>query len=108
MRSSLLTDTILTGLLFAIYSHAAPLERRGLNWEPCEDVEATNVCTNCECATLAVPLDYTNSSSRTIDLPLLRVPAPDQHSNKSILFNFGGPGKEGRLTLAQAAPLLQK
>jgi hypothetical protein len=108
MRSFLLADIVLTGALLAACSNAAPLDRRGLNWEPCEDVEVTTVCANCECATLAVPLDYATSSSRIINLPLLRVPAPEKPSNKSILFNFGGPGEEARFTLASAAPTLLK
>jgi hypothetical protein len=110
MRTSLLAETVLTGALLATCSNAAPLERHVLSWEPCEDVEVTKVCPTCECASLAVPLDYTNlSSSRTIDLPLLRfLPAPETPANKSILFNFGGPGEEAQFTLASAAPILLK
>jgi hypothetical protein len=46
-------------------------------------------------------MDYTNPDSKaTIDLQLLKVPAVYSPKKASVLFNFGGPGLEARLTLA--------
>ncbi|KAL4869308.1 hypothetical protein BDV12DRAFT_196547 [Aspergillus spectabilis] len=46
-------------------------------------------------------MDYTNFDSKaTINLQLLKVPAIRTPKKASILFNFGGPGLESRMTLA--------
>jgi pimeloyl-ACP methyl ester carboxylesterase len=58
-----------------------------LDWEPCEDVEA-------ECATLTVPLDWSDPGGNTIDLALARVPATGKRIG-SLLTNPGGPGASG-------------
>lgn len=48
-----------------------------------------------ECATLKVPLDYTDKKrNETIDLELQRVKAKGK-SRGSVLLNFGGPGDTG-------------
>lgn len=61
-----------------------------------------------ECGTLDVPLDYTaTDSADTLKLSLVRVPAVKKPASHSILFNFGGPGEEGRHTLAELADMLQ-
>jgi len=48
-----------------------------------------------DCGTLAVPLDYTDNSSTTLDLAVFRVNATQQPSIGSVLMNFGGPGGTG-------------
>jgi pimeloyl-ACP methyl ester carboxylesterase len=49
-----------------------------------------------ECATLKVPLDYTNPGGELIDLALIRLPAEDQAGKVgSLLVNPGGPGASG-------------
>ena len=88
-----------------VYAAAAPLASglsphgtRGygkIQWEPCGDL-GVNGTTELECGSLAVPLDYTvPDSGETIDLEILRVPAPNQPSKGSVFFNFGGPGASG-------------
>jgi pimeloyl-ACP methyl ester carboxylesterase len=53
-------------------------------------------CGAFECATLAVPLDYTRSGGRQIDLALIRQRAKDPGSRiGSLLLNPGGPGGSG-------------
>jgi pimeloyl-ACP methyl ester carboxylesterase len=48
------------------------------------------------CATLAVPLDYSDPSGRTISLQLLRIhDAGDTHPIGSLLVDPGGPGGSG-------------
>lgn len=63
-------------------------------WGPC-DFDSTGKGP-IECATLPVPLDYTDAdSTKKLMLSLIKSPAPNpSESKKSILFNFGGPGYE--------------
>jgi pimeloyl-ACP methyl ester carboxylesterase len=56
-----------------------------LGWQSCGDNE---------CATLTVPLDYSEPEGRTIDLALLRVPARAERRG-SLVVNPGGPGAPG-------------
>jgi pimeloyl-ACP methyl ester carboxylesterase len=57
-----------------------------LDWSECEGVF--------ECATLTVPVDYAEPHGATLDLALLRVPAPGQ-ARGSLVVNPGGPGVSG-------------
>lgn len=60
-----------------------------IEWFSCEQ----NATLPVTCGTLAVPLDYTDSSSnKTLDLHLLKFNATKQPVQGSILFNPGGPG----------------
>ncbi|KAF2671605.1 hypothetical protein BT63DRAFT_397980 [Microthyrium microscopicum] len=75
-----------------------------IHWGPCDtSFETAKPIPSypIDCANLTVPLDYTNpNSTATINLELLRIPAYKKPSNGSILFNFGGPGDDGRMSLA--------
>ncbi|KAM7200718.1 TAP-like domain containing protein [Naviculisporaceae sp. PSN 640] len=114
----------LCSFMLASPTLAKPFNTRGqtaeiaslIKWGPC-DVEAeglfpVNGYPNIDvypvqCATLSVPLDYTNpTSNQTFILELLRSPAPNQPSRGSILLNFGGPGVPGFAELFYSAPLL--
>lgn len=59
-----------------------------------------------QCATLAVPLDYSNPGAGTIRLALIRLPA-SQPSKRvgSLLVNPGGPGASGVAFVRQDYPL---
>ena len=63
-----------------------------IEWGSCDDPEVTEA--DLECATLAVPLDYDQPAGETIDLALVRVPAPGDREG-AVLFNPGGPGASG-------------
>lgn len=68
-----------------------------ISWKPC-DLELNYVGDQdaFECATLQVPLDYTNCSNReTIQLDLIKYKASKEPSKGSILYNPGGPGVSG-------------
>ena len=66
-----------------------------IQWEPCGDL-GVNGTTKLECGNLNVPLDYTEpDSGETLELQILRAPAPNQPSKGSVFFNFGGPGASG-------------
>jgi pimeloyl-ACP methyl ester carboxylesterase len=66
---------------------SAPFEPAPLQWRPCNGIE---------CATMAVPVDYTAPEGPTIELALVRVPANDQERRLgSLVVNPGGPGASG-------------
>lgn len=71
-----------------------------IQWFECEQ----NGTWPLTCGTLAVPLDYTNTSSgRMLNLDLIKINATKGTSRGSILFNPGGPGQGGREFLAGSA-----
>jgi hypothetical protein len=65
-----------------------------LQWGSCPDAAPyLNATAPIECATIRLPMDYTEPNSTILwDAPLLRVKAPKQPSKGSILVNWGGPG----------------
>ena len=77
---------------------AADLARfysQDLEWDSCDG--------GAECATLEVPLDYSDPGGATIDLALLRVPAADPEQRVgSLVVNPGGPGQPGTDYAAQS------
>lgn len=66
-----------------------PFYTQQAQWEPCAD-RGPRV----ECATVQVPLDYTDPSARTLELALLRVPSTGTPRG-SLVVNPGGPGAGG-------------
>jgi pimeloyl-ACP methyl ester carboxylesterase len=74
----------------------------GLTWGACEEgIEAPF-----DCATLTVPLDYTQPDGATIDLALIRYPANPAVREGAILLNPGGPGGSGYEFAAAASESL--
>lgn len=75
-----------------------------LRWTPCPvdtTVDETQYyAPDLECATIDVPLDYTNAKSEGLVIPLVRVPATNP-SNRTIIYNPGGPGASGIESLIQ-------
>jgi pimeloyl-ACP methyl ester carboxylesterase len=75
-------------------STTAPAPATPLSWQTCGRLQ---------CATLTVPLDYSDASKGRIDLSLKRRPASDQaHRVGSLLVNPGGPGVPGTTLVDQA------
>ena len=79
-----------------------------LDWAPCERDD------DLECATLEVPVDYTDPAGDNVRIALLKVPAtrPDERLG-SLVVNPGGPGAPGTDYAAAAgsvfrAPLYQR
>ena len=71
--------------------------QRYIQWHACGDTETElkelyTVPLPIECATLPVPLDYTNPKAGKLDLDLLRVKAIKEPVLGSVLFDSGGPG----------------
>ena len=65
-----------------------------LRWGPCdlEGIDPETILLPVQCATLSVPLDYTNADFKDLELLLLKVNATSGSSKGSVLFNPGGPG----------------
>jgi pimeloyl-ACP methyl ester carboxylesterase len=64
-----------------------PLEST-LEWEDCDD--------RFECSTLTVPVDHGDPDGPTLDLALIRLPAPPAAKRiGSLVLNPGGPGASG-------------
>lgn len=67
-------------------------ENQTIDWVACPVEDQPTL----ECATLDVPLDYTDLSLGTLTLPLVRLPAPNATGDgQSIFHNPGGPGGSG-------------
>lgn len=115
-----LQDLSLTTLLTG-RAHSSVLARStsdsttsGLKWAPCEidlgDDVYGNMTEPRDCATLEVPLDYTNyADDRTIKLQLIRVNATKEPVLGSVLYNPGGPGGSGVDSVAKKnGPILRE
>ena len=95
-------------LILVIFRLVCPVHCAAtIQWGPCE-AEEFNTTLNLECASVNVPLDYTNPSSSKLDLGIVKIPALGNSSRGSILHNFGGPGLEARQTLIELGPILQQ
>lgn len=102
--------------LLAASSLAVPLNNTqtpNIKWLPCDaSLERIKTASGyngtINCANLTVPLDYTNpSSNATIELNLLHVPLQKGQSKGTVQLNFGGPGLEARMTLAESIEIYQ-
>lgn len=100
LLTSLLVGSYATPL--ALHNHA---RSEKIAWGNCED---EGVTAPAQCGNLTVPLDYTEpDSGKTLQLQLLKVPAIRGPKKGTILFNFGGPGLEARLSLFRDGDILQ-
>lgn len=62
-----------------------------LLWGPCED----GVDRLYQCATVAVPLDYSDPAGPAVAVALIRYPADPAKRDGAVLVNPGGPGASG-------------
>ena len=64
-------------------------------------------CSGGQCATLEVPLDYSEPNGKAIKLALFRIPAKDPKQRiGALLFNPGGPGESGIAFLRSAGGVI--
>lgn len=71
-----------------------------LNWAPCDldfpESLQGNITGPIDCATLEVPLDYTDPNCKqTLELQLVKVNATNEPFKGSVITNPGGPGGSG-------------
>lgn len=100
---------ILLAFMSAVYASTFRSWQKTLTWGPCQgDMNFTSDYPY-QCATLNVPLDYTNPHGPArLNLALLKVNATKQPAMGSILFNPGGPGSPGTATVAEGAEQFQQ
>ncbi|MGH8793553.1 MAG: alpha/beta hydrolase [Stackebrandtia sp.] len=86
---------------FAV-SPAIAEPKADIDWKPCEDVDDKAVT----CATIEVPLDYSDPDGETIEIGLARREAtnPDERIG-TILADPGGPGGSGVEMVQAGTPL---
>ncbi|RGP64967.1 hydrolases or acyltransferase [Fusarium sporotrichioides] len=110
----MLRPTAISYLLIVPLSLAIGLPRNdnvdGLDWKPCDlpfpKSRQERIKEAIDCATIKVPLDYTNpKSGGEIDLQLIKVNATRQPARASVIFNPGGPGSSGVEEVAVLGPM---
>ncbi|KAK4501104.1 hypothetical protein PRZ48_006910 [Zasmidium cellare] len=93
------TITLLSGLAVTLAIPHPPTQHKDLDWKPCDlDFPPSiqqQIPGPIDCATLDVPLDYTNKSSERLQLQLIKVNATQQPSDGRVVFAPGGPGNSG-------------
>lgn len=110
---------IIAGYLLLLYgivealphaSNHSATPKGSLNWAPC-DLDFPQslqdaITVPIDCATLKVPLDYTNpKDGKMLDLQLVKVNATQRPRKGSVIFNPGGPGSSGVEEVVQQGPL---
>jgi hypothetical protein len=90
-----------------LLDQAQPPPESRIQWTPCP--AALNVYKRIfQCGTLAVSLDYSDSSSnQTLNLDIIKIPALKEPKKGSILFNWGGPGGDGLNNMAIMSSVVQ-
>lgn len=90
-------NLVLAGVIASCGSAGSPPSRT-LRWHSCQGGQ---------CATLSVPLDYSNPSGKTIRLALFRIPAKNPKRRiGALLINPGGPGESGITFLRSAKDVI--
>lgn len=113
-----ITQAVMIVPLLLLSLHAVAQSRDGegivqqLQWKPC-NIDwgdfVRDVHVDIDCATLNVPLDYTNTTSKqTLQLHLAKVNATKEPSKGSIIFNPGGPGASGIQDLALSGAIYNR
>ncbi|MEU6670868.1 alpha/beta hydrolase [Streptomyces sp. NPDC046727] len=81
------------------------LTSQRLDWQRCKATGNSAAPSDAwRCATLKVPLDWSEPGGRTIGLALIRARATGGDRVGSLLFNFGGPGGSGVSTMPYYEP----
>jgi pimeloyl-ACP methyl ester carboxylesterase len=77
-----------------------------LTWGPCPP-QSDAALAGFVCASAAVPFDYSDPSSGTIELAVVKHPATDPaHRIGTLFMNPGGPGGQGTTQITGALPLV--
>lgn len=106
--------TLLSSLVWSSIAAPAALSNgpSSIVWGPCDiDFGLYSSLINetlFDCATLMVPLDYTNENSAPLSLQLMKRNATKGPSKGSVLMNPGGPGGSGLEDLGIASDLYQR
>lgn len=118
LTASLLLFSVLAFSQASPTGHKKPIKHKSptqqLQWGPCGDILTEILPANTtappvfDCATLPVPLDYTDEHSPLLNLSLVRVKATQEPVLGSVLTNPGGPGGSGVENIVLGYPLYQE
>ncbi|KAF2163471.1 hypothetical protein M409DRAFT_57376 [Zasmidium cellare ATCC 36951] len=105
--------TPLSGVTVALAVPTPPPQyKEDLDWQPCQlDFPPSlqqRIPGPIDCATLDVPLDYTNNDTRRLQLQLIKVNATQHPSEGRVVFAPGGPGNSGVEEVARLGSVYQR
>ncbi|MEU0201787.1 MULTISPECIES: alpha/beta hydrolase [unclassified Streptomyces] len=84
-------------------------DKGGLSWGRCKaTADGPAPSRDWQCATLKVPLDWSEPDGEKIGLALIRAKARGDDRAGSLLFNFGGPGASGVSMMPSYAPTVSQ
>lgn len=93
MRTRITAAGLAVAGLLGASAGTATAERAGLDWGPCQ---GNDIPAGMRCATIDVPVDWSNPDGRTITLDLARLTGTDpSHKIGTVFFFPGGPGGSG-------------
>lgn len=102
----MILSTAIQFLALQLLVEALPAPKKDpLQWSPCNldfpEKLQSNIRHPIECATLEVPLDYSEPEATQLQLQLVRANATNASAKGSLIFAPGGPGVSGVEEVAQ-------
>ena len=93
--AALATALALVALSFTAYTQSKPDYPKTLSGYYAQEIDWQSCNQDFQCATLAVPIDYSKLSTGTFEIALLRYEARTSKKLGSLIVNPGGPGGSG-------------
>ena len=93
--AALATAIALIALSITAYQQSKPDYPKTLSGYYAQEIDWKSCRQDFQCATLAVPIDYTNLSTGTFEIALLKYEARTSKKLGSLIVNPGGPGGSG-------------
>ena len=93
--AALATATALIALSVTAYQQSQPDYPKTLSGYYAQEIDWKSCRQDFQCATLAVPIDYTKLSTGTFEIALLKYEARTSKKLGSLIVNPGGPGGSG-------------
>jgi pimeloyl-ACP methyl ester carboxylesterase len=93
--AALATAIALIALSITAYQQSKPDYPKTLSGYYAQDIDWKSCRQDFQCATLAVPIDYTKLSTGTFEIALLKYEARTSKKLGSLIVNPGGPGGSG-------------
>jgi pimeloyl-ACP methyl ester carboxylesterase len=93
--AALVTALALVALSFTAYTQSQPDYPKTLSGYYAQEINWQSCNQDFQCATLAVPIDYSKLSTGTFEIALLKYEARTSKKLGSLIVNPGGPGGSG-------------
>ena len=93
--AALATAIALIALSITAYTQSQPDYPKTLSGYYAQEIDWKNCRQDFQCATLAVPIDFTKLSTGTFEIALLKYEARTSKKLGSLIVNAGGPGGSG-------------